>query len=160
MERAEEINEEREAVPEDASEFATRAAANGMFEVEAGKLAQQQATSTDVKNFAGQIVNDHTAANDELKQLASSLNIALPQSITEDQREKLNDLREKQGVEFDKEYMDMMVSDHKDSVGNFEDAAEDAESADLKNWAAQKVSVLREHHQMAEQLKDKVKDLK
>ena len=160
MERAEEINEEREAVPDDAAEFATKAAANGMFEVEAGKMAQQQATNADVKNFAQQMVNDHTAANEELKQLASSLNIALPQSITEDQRDKLNNLREKQGVDFDKEYMDMMVSDHKDSVDNFENAAEDSKSADLKNWASQKLPTLKNHLQMAEQLHEKVKEMK
>jgi putative membrane protein len=159
MDRAEERNEERD-IPSKDADFVTTAAARGMFEVEAGKLASQQATHADVKSFAQRMVNDHSAANNELQQLANSLNIAIPQSLSDDRREKLNDLREKQGYDFDKEYMEMMVSDHKDSVGNFEDAAEDAESADLKNWAAQKVSVLREHHQMAEQLKDKVKDMK
>lgn len=159
MDRAEERNKERDIPGKDA-DFVTKAAARGMFKVEAGRLASQQATNADVKSFAQKMVNDHTAANNELKQLASSLNIAIPQSLPEDKMDKLNDLREKQGLDFDKEYMDMMVGDHKDSVDNFEDAAEDAESADLKNWAAQKLPVMREHHQMAEQLKDKVKDMK
>jgi putative membrane protein len=159
MDRAEERNEERD-IPKKDADFVTKAAERGMFEVEAGRLASQQATHADVKNFAQKMINDHSAANNELQQLAGSLNIAIPQSLTDKKRNKINDLREKQGHDFDKEYMDMMVSDHKDSVDDFEDAAEDAESADLRNWAAQKLPALREHHQMAEQLQERLKDMK
>lgn len=159
MERAEEVNEERD-VPNKDADFVTETAAAGMFEVEAGKLASQQATTADVKNFAQKMVNDHTAANNELMQMASSLNIAVPQSLPEDQRERLDKLREKQGLDFDKEYMNMMDDDHRKSVNRFENAAEDAESADLKNWASQKLPTLREHHQTAEQIRDKIKDMK
>ena len=159
MERAEDVNEERD-VPNKDADFVTETAAAGMFEVEAGKLASQQATNADVKNFAQRMVNDHTAANNELMQMASSLNIAAPQSLPEDQRDRLNKLREKQGMDFDKEYMNMIDDDHRKSVNRFENAAEDAESADLRNWASQKLPTLREHHQMAEQIRDKIKDMK
>lgn len=158
MDRAEEINEERDIPGKDA-DFVTTAAARNMFEVEAGKLAAERATNADVKSFAQRMVNDHSAAGNELQQLAGRLNIAIPQSLPDDKRDKLNDLREKQGIDFDKKYMDMMESSHKESVDDFEDAAENAETPDIRNWAAQKVNTLREHHQTADNLHEMVKDM-
>ena len=49
-----------------------------MEEVELGKLATQKASSEKVKQFGQRMVDDHSKANDQLKQVASQENITLP----------------------------------------------------------------------------------
>lgn len=59
--------------------FVTEAAEAGQSEVAHSQLALQRATNEDVKSYAKRMVDDHTKANQELMQLASSKGIALPQ---------------------------------------------------------------------------------
>ena len=50
--------------------FVKKAAAGGLAEVELGQLATQKASSEDVKKFGQRMVDDHSKANDQLKQVA------------------------------------------------------------------------------------------
>ena len=61
--------------------FVTDAAKGGMAEVELGKLAQDKASSDQVKNFGKRMVDDHSKANDELQTLAKNKNITLPTDL-------------------------------------------------------------------------------
>ena len=61
--------------------FVKEAAQGGMAEVELGQLAVQKASSDDVKKFGQRMVDDHTKANDKLKEVASSEGITLPQGL-------------------------------------------------------------------------------
>jgi len=58
-----------------------KAAQGRMAEVEMGKLASERASDPDVKKFGQRMVDDHTKANDQLKQVASSKNITLSESL-------------------------------------------------------------------------------
>lgn len=142
---------------EDDAEFAVKAADGGMMEVELGKLAASKATSADVKSFANMMVTDHTAANEELKGIAASKNITLPAAISDDKMKKINDLREKTGAEFDKDYMSFMVDDHEDDIDAFKKQAEKGNDAELKQFAAGKVPTLEKHHAEAKRIHDALK---
>src|SRR5262245_4832207 len=47
--------------------FVDTIAASDMFEIEAGRLAQDMGTSQAVKDFGAMMVKDHTASSDKLK---------------------------------------------------------------------------------------------
>jgi len=49
-------------------------------EIDVGKLAVDKAQNLEVKKFAGQMVNDHTAADDKLTSLARRMNIDIDAS--------------------------------------------------------------------------------
>jgi putative membrane protein len=57
------------------------AAHGGMMEVELGKIATQKAMRDEVKQFGQRMVDDHSKANDELMQLASSKGITINHSM-------------------------------------------------------------------------------
>src|SRR2546427_9370244 len=63
-------------------EFLNKAAVGGLYEVEAGRLAQEKANSSDVKAFGEMLVKDHSSANDELKALATSKSAVLDRKST------------------------------------------------------------------------------
>ncbi len=142
---------------DDGAEFLTEAASGGMMEVELGKLAQERSQNLQVKEFATMMVKDHSAANDELKQLAMSKNVSLPEAPLPEQQEMINKLKEKTGAEFDKEYVDMMVSDHKEDVDAFQDATDGTEDADVKAFAAKTLPVLQGHLQTIQKIQDSMK---
>lgn len=127
------------------STFVLKAAMGGMMEVEAGKIAQQNAQSDRVKAFGSMMVNDHTNANNELMSLASSRGLTLPTSLPADMQKHLDGMKEMKGKAFDSHYISMMLNDHKKDVGEFEKESTGGDDAELKSWAAKTLPVLKTH---------------
>jgi len=141
--------------PED-KEFVTKAGMGGLFEVQAGALAQQKASSADVKAFAQRMVTDHRKANAELAQLATTKGVALATELGGDHKAAFEHLSMLSGAEFDKAYMQHMVEDHQKNAGEFEKASTSATDADLKSWAGKTLPTLQQHLAMAKEVARKV----
>jgi putative membrane protein len=129
-----------------------------MLEVQLGTLALTKASNAEVKQFAQMMVDDHSKGNNELKSLAQQKTISLPTVLGDKHQKDFDDLNKKSGTDFDKDYMDLMVKDHKDDIKEFEDEAKDGKDAELKSWAAGKVPVLQHHLEAAERAQKSVKD--
>ena len=159
---AEERNDKKfeDSTIQDDSKFAVKAADGGMMEVELSKLALTKSTSPEVKKLAKMMVDDHTSANNELKKLAGTKNISIPAAVSTDKQEKLTDFMKKTGNDFDKDYASYLVSDHKDAIALFKKQAEKGKDAEIKSWAASKLSTFEHHLQMAESTEELVKNKK
>src|SRR4051812_49619891 len=83
------------------SKFITEAAMGGMAEVKLGQLAVDKATSADVKQFAQRMVDDHSKANQELTELASSKSVTLPSDIGPKNQASMEKLSKLSGADFD-----------------------------------------------------------
>ncbi len=149
VDSAQAVNKETAPVDKESSDFAIEAANGGMMEVEAGKLAQEKATNQRVKDFAAMMVRDHSKANDELKGLAQSKNIALPDSVSGDAKDHIDKMSKMSGKDFDKHYIDMMVDDHDKDVDKFEKASGNLTDPDLKTWAGNTLPTLKAHQDSA-----------
>jgi len=160
VEQAQETNEQayentpQEETQDDLSEFMTEAASSSMMEVELGKLAQEKGQNAEVKNFGKMMVDHHTAANGELKTLAASKSIVLPDSMGRDHMDHVKNLRDKTGADFDKAYMNRMVDEHEDDVEDFQEAANKLQDADAKAFANKTLTTLRQHYDQAKKLKE------
>ena len=137
------------------ADFVMEAAGGGMMEVEIGKMALTKASSSEVKKFAQMMVDDHTKANNELKALAEQKSITLPAALTDKHQKMVDDLMKKSGKNFDKDYMDMMVSDHKKDIDAFKEASEDANDADIKAFASKTLPTLTHHLDEAQRIEKK-----
>lgn len=127
------------------AQFLVNAAEINLEEIQLGKLAQQNGTTTHVKEL-GKIMEDtHTKSLNDLTALAESKMITIPSSPTDNAKEAYKKLNEKSGADFDKAYADMMVSEHKDAIAAFEKASTDGNDADIKNWATVSLPDLRKH---------------
>jgi putative membrane protein len=138
-------------------QFVMKAANGGMAEVAGGQTASQKATNADVKTFGQRMVTDHSKANDELKQLATTKGLALPSAPDAEHQKKLDALSSKTGKAFDKAYMDDMVKDHEEDVAEFQKESTSAQDPDLKNWVTKTLPTLQEHLRMAKDTQKKVK---
>ena len=145
VDSAKDVNKAVKPVQADASNFAVEAANGGMMEVLLGKVAQENASSPRVKAFGEMMVKDHTEAGDKLKNIASSLNIALPDSVSDDSRKEIDKLKKKKGKDFDKAYVSMMVDDHKKDIAEFRKCADNCSDSSIKSFASDALPVLEKH---------------
>ncbi len=132
--------------------FMNKAAQDGMAEVQLAQLAEQKASNQSIKNFAKQLEKDHTAANDELKQIAQSKNVTLPSSVDSMDKREYDRLSKLSGTEFDTAFVQHQVKDHEKDISAFKKEAENGQDSDVKSFASGKVSALEHHLQMAQSL--------
>jgi putative membrane protein len=138
--------------------FIEKAASGGMAEVKLGQLAMEKGTSPAVKEFGKRMVDDHGKANDELKEIASKKNFAMPTEVDSESKATYDKLTKLSGTDFDKAYMDAMVKDHDKDVKEFKKETSTANlDPDLKAWAEKTLTVIEEHDHMAHQDKSELK---
>lgn len=136
------------------SAFLKQAAQNGNAEVEASKLALSKSSSTEVKTFAQQMIDDHTKVGEELKALASSKGVEVSDKPSVAQSAKIKLLDAMSGANFDKRYSSMIgVTAHQDTVRLFQKASGAAKDADVKAFATKTLPALQHHLEMAQALK-------
>lgn len=134
------------------ADFMVKAASGSMLEVELGRLAQTHASRQGVKDFGAMMVTDHGKGGDALRSLAASKRIVLPDSVSNDQRRERENLMKKQGAEFDRSYITLMVRDHKEDIDEFEKAVKNASDADIRAFASNTLPMLRHHLDSAQSL--------
>lgn len=159
---AEDQNEERldDRKDEKDADFLVEAAAINLEEIKLGELAQQKGTMDDTKALGKMMVKEHTAALADLKKLAASKSITIPTVLTEDGQDAYDDLVEETGMDFDKEYSNMMVKGHKSAIRKFENASSNAEDPDIRNWATSMIPSLRAHLENSNVCNEKSKEMK
>ena len=128
-------------------QFIKKAAAGGLAEVKLSELAENRASDPKVKDFAKQMVTDHTQANNELKPIAESNKIPVPTKLTGEHEATYNHLEKLSGAKFDAAYIKVMVSDHDKTVSAFEEASSKVQDPTLKTFIEKTLPVLRQHQQ-------------
>lgn len=135
-----------------AETFMKHAAQGGLAEVELAQLAKEKASNAEVKAYAERLERDHSKANDELKSLASSKHVTLPDASKTYAANLKGRLSKLSGAEFDRAYIAAMVEDHQKDVRAFEREATAGADAEVKAFASKTLPTLKEHLQQAQQL--------
>jgi len=133
------------------NEFIMKAAQGGMLDVEAGTLAASKGASADVKEFGQMMATDHGKVNGQLKSLAASKGINLPDELDARHQEKHDQLAKLSGQEFDKTYLKETVKAHEKTVSLFEGASR-SEDSDVKAFATKTLPALNSHLEKAKAL--------
>jgi len=118
------------------NQFLSKAMESNTFEVRLGEMAVNKTQNNQVKEFAQMIVRDHTQALDQMKKLrdarmADSMsskgqvdtkNPKTPPDVqlTPEHQRAADRLAALSGADFDREFMDMVVRDHRQDIRDFE----------------------------------------
>lgn len=138
--------------------FLKQAAQNGHAEIESSKVAQTKTGNAQVKAFAAQMIADHTQVGEELKALAASKGVEVPNEPSAMQKAKTKVLSTMDGARFDRRYADEMgVDAHEETLKLFNRAAAEAKDADVKAFASKTVPALEHHLKMAKELDAQLK---
>jgi putative membrane protein len=131
--------------------FVSKAAQDGMTEVELGKLAASKAQSAEVKQFGQRMVKDHGKANSELEAIAKAKSLQVPKKLDAEHQSMVDELTGKSGAEFDSAYSHHMAAAHGKAVALFESASQ-LDDSELAAFAKKTLPTLKEHKQMADKL--------
>jgi len=123
-----------------------------MTEIELGKLATQKASSDAVKQFGQKLIDDHTKANDQLKEIAGKANITIPDSLDSKHQSRIDKLAKLSGPEFDKAFVKDAIKDHEHDISEFKSEAQNGSDPNIKQFASSTLPALEEHLTMARDL--------
>ena len=133
---------------------------SALYELKAAEVAKTRAAHKNVKILADKIAKSNQKLNDQIKKLASSKNVSLPDDLTPNQHDKLQSMMEKKGSDFDKEFIDQMVSYYKDDVSKLEKVSNEENDPAFKTFASSSLPVVRGHLDTATTLQDHLKSSK
>lgn len=146
-------------------EFALKASASGLAEVNLSILAKERSQNAAIRQFAQHMVTDHTKANKELIALANARSIPLARTMDEKHQKLHEKLGKLNGKELDETYMEGMVKDHEEAVKLFEKESKDGSDEGMKTWAGNTLPILKRHLEASQNIcknmkgkKDKGKD--
>ena len=141
-------------------DFLGKASSAGTGEVKLSELAVTQASDDKVRDYAKKLVNDHKKMNNGLAAMAKSLKIAVVTGLEKDTQATYDRLAKLKGAEFDREYMKQMVDDHEKAVNLFQRESKTGANGDLKSFANDHLTELKDHLKDARSIWDGVKDKK
>jgi putative membrane protein len=141
------------AMPPSTKTFVKKAGITNLFEIQAGKIAEQKSNNSKVQGYAKMIIDDHEKAQDELKAAVKDVHgTSVPTSLDQKHSELIKQLQSASGAKFLQTFKDQQVKGHKEGVKLFQDYGQAAENAELKQFAQKTLPVLKKHLQHAQNL--------
>jgi putative membrane protein len=133
-------------------QFMMKAAEGGAMEVKVAQMAQQKASSSEVKEYARQLEQDHQKANNQLRAIAKQKNVDLPEHTGDVTGSGMSQLQNLSGSQFDQAFMRMQVQHHKKDISEFQKQAKSGKDTDLKRFAQQTLPTLQQHLDQAQRI--------
>jgi predicted outer membrane protein len=125
---------------------------DGNGEILLSTLALEKASDPEVRAYAQKMIADHTAANNQIAQLAQTKGITLPTETSVEHRAVYEDIVDMEGADFEKAYMNHNVLVHELAVAQAEAQSERGTDADIRAYAATVLPVLTPHLDAATQI--------
>ncbi len=142
--------------PTPAQQFLIKQANCDYAEIQMGELAQKNAQSDDVKNFAKTMVDEHDKCRKDLLNQFKDLKTAVVSTMDKKDKEMYDDLAKRKGADFDRAYMDAQVKRHEDAVKFLKDHANDSD-ANVKAFAQHTLKSVEDHLKRAQDIQKKLK---
>jgi putative membrane protein len=150
------ISARAQAPSDDDKKFLATAAQSDQNEIALSEVAEQKATNPAVKAFAKKMVTEHKKMTESMKPFAESWSLTPPTGPDADHQKELNTLDGKSGGDFDKEYIDQMVTDHSKALSAFTTEAKDTKDAKFRAAVLKGKTAVAAHKNMAYDLKKKL----
>jgi putative membrane protein len=125
--------------------FLRKATEGGMTEIQFSQVAQQKATSEDVKKFADRMVRDHTMLMQKMEPFAEQYGITPPKTLNKAHMAELDKLNSLSGDDFEKEYISAMVMAHHKDLKDFELEQRATDNNDLKANLDEATKIIARH---------------
>jgi putative membrane protein len=129
--------------------FIAEALEHGYGAIEVGRLAQQSASSPELKFLAQMLIDDHARLTSELAALAGKLGAKVPGEPGARQKGDYRKLARLSGDELDRELVSHIVREHEKAAALYEKHATRGDAEELKAFAARTRPMLEEHLRLA-----------
>ena len=130
--------------------FLKEAIRGDLAEVNMGKLAQEKGQSAATKQFGQMLEQDHGQHLQKAKDSAQQMGVSAPTEPNAKQKKMYDQLSKMSGAQFDKQFAQHMIMDHKEDIGKYEKKAKS--KGPLAQFAEQTLPTLQKHLQTAQRL--------
>jgi len=137
-------------------DFMMKASQANQAEIDAARVAMHKTDNTDVRDYANMIESDHTRALEDLADLMKDKNVSQPKSEPQQAQQDISRMNNLGGPEFDREFVNMMVTDHQKAVEMFQDMQRIAQHSDVKKYVDDALPKLEMHLDKGRQLQSKL----
>lgn len=134
------------------NDFLVKVATCNHAAIAIGKMAEKQADSADVKVLAVHLVKDHQGSYDKLAELLKTRKVGVVAGTEAETKSTIQRLGKLEGAEFDKEYLQWVVKEHRAGILLFENQIKHGTEADINAYAKETLVTCRNHLQKAEKL--------
>jgi putative membrane protein len=141
----------------DDSDFVVKAALANNTELKMLEAGEKMGANKELKAHAKQMMADHKKLGASVAAYASKKGYALPADDEGKSQDKLNSMKGKKGLDWDKAWTDDMLSAHEDAVSLFDTNSGKVKDDELKKLISDALPTLRMHRDMMKQLQDKLK---
>ena len=118
-------------------------------EIELGKIAEEKASTDEVRAYAVQLVNDHTNADQMVLATAQKTGTHLRSAATT--RSKTDQkLSSASGAQFDRLFLEQTSVDHKKLMSELQQEREDASDDTIEGLIDKIMPILQQHHDLAQ----------
>ncbi len=131
-----------------------KAASDGsLFEIKTSQLALQKSNSADVKQYAQQMIDDHTKLMEQMKPVAAEAGVTPPTDLVSKlHKTEYKKLQGLSGDAFDQAYIKAQLMDHQQTEKAFKTEESAGQLADEKAAATQGQPIIDDHMQKIQQI--------
>ncbi len=137
-------------------QFLMTASQSDYTEMTFSKLALQKSSNPQVKAYAQKMIDDHTKLEQEMKPIADQMSVTPPTTLDSMHQQKYDQLSSLSGMDFDKQYMSDMDTDHHASLDSFKTEETTTTNAQLKPVVKKGEKVVAQHTVMADKMVKKM----
>ncbi|NKE44503.1 DUF4142 domain-containing protein [Roseomonas frigidaquae] len=134
-----------------ANVFVERATIGNNFEIQSSQILLEKSTHPQIRQFAEDMIAAHTAMGTELRAMPEA-STRQPSTGDDRMQSKLASLRNHEGDELNRWYVQMQVEAHEEAATLYESFAQNGEVPALKAFAQKHLPAIRMHLQRAQAL--------
>jgi len=129
--------------------FVQGSAKGNAFEIEISKLAAKRSKSAWTKEFAKEMIHEHSGAQTELTNISKRRGLRLNTSPTAEQWKTIQRLQGLKGTKFDTQYRKVQLMAHAQTAAMFQNYIARGHDEDVKGYAVKVLPAVKMHYRMA-----------
>lgn len=138
------------------TEFLKMAAEADMTTTHIGKMAEDRAATSEIKDFGKKLAQDHTSDYGQISELAAKTGAEVPKGIDKLDDRHIASLDKLKGKAFDRTFLTQETAEHERLVKAFKEEAEHGDNPEIKDYANKALPVIQGHlHDAQDLLKPK-----
>jgi putative membrane protein len=148
-----------ESPPDDSiseQEFMRKAAEAHLADLDMARVAKMHSKSGAVKSYAGLILKEHQEGLQDLTKLMRQKNIAQPETFDGETKRDIDRMAGLSGSEFDREFINMMVTGHEKTLELFRGVSFSAHDIDVQDYVDATIPRLDKQLRKAQELQSKL----
>lgn len=132
--------------------FLQEVSQDNLSEVKTAKMVEEKTQDPAIRQYAKDLVNDHTQAEQQLSSVATSVHVTLRSQPNAKQTAAYDHLKTLSGKQLDVAFVKDNLRDHQKDIQKFDGEIKNSQDPSVKDFAAAMLPHLQDHIRLAEDL--------